>query len=111
MIVNILVASSPPVNPNGKRGLVAQAFAVVIFGLGKFNIKWVLISIVNLKYGPKLVHLAEVSPYFRRTASVVHAGEFFWRIKRFECENFRFEVPCRRIDDRKLLAFIMYHVY
>ena len=111
MIVNILVASSPPVNPNGKRGLVAQAFAVVIFGLGKFNIKWVLISIVNLKYGPKLVHLAEVSPYFRRTASVVHAGEFFWRIKRFECENFRFEVPCRRIDDRKSLAFIMYHVY
>ena len=34
-----------------------------------------------LKYGPKLVHLAEVSPYSRRTASVVHAGEFFWRIK------------------------------
>jgi hypothetical protein len=34
------------VNPNGKGGLVAQAFAVVIFGLSKFNIKWVLISIV-----------------------------------------------------------------
>ena len=48
MIVYILVASSPPVNPNGKGGLVAQAFAVVIFGLGKFNIKWVLISIVKI---------------------------------------------------------------
>jgi hypothetical protein len=48
MIVNILVASSPPVNPNGKGGLVAQAFAVVIFGLGKFNIKRVLISIVKI---------------------------------------------------------------
>ena len=48
MIVNILVTSSPPVNPNGKGGLVAQAFAVVIFGLGKFNIKWVLISIVKI---------------------------------------------------------------
>jgi hypothetical protein len=59
------------------------------------------------KYDPKRVHLAEVSPYFRRTASVLHAGEFFWRIKRFECENFRFEVPCRRIDDRKSFAFIM----
>jgi hypothetical protein len=95
------VASSPPVNPNGKGGLVAQAFAVVIFGLGKFNIKWVLISIVKIW---------SKTCTFRRTASVVHAGEFFWRIKRFECENFRFEVPCRRIDDRKSLAFIMYHV-
>jgi hypothetical protein len=54
-----------------------------------------------MDYGPKLVHLAEVSPYFRRTAYVLHAGEFFWRIKRFEWENFRFEVPCRRIDDCK----------
>jgi hypothetical protein len=52
-----------------------------------------------------------ISPkYLRRTASVVHAGEFLLRIKRFECENFRFEAPCRRIDDRKSLAFIMYHV-
>jgi hypothetical protein len=37
-------ASSPPV----LGGLVAQAFAVVIFGVGKFNIKWVLISIVKI---------------------------------------------------------------
>ena len=29
----------PPVNPNGKGGLFAQAFAGVIFGLCKFNIK------------------------------------------------------------------------
>ena len=53
-----------------------QAFAVVIVSLSKFNIKWVL-----LKYGPKLVHLKEVYPYFQRTASVLRAGEFFWRIK------------------------------
>ena len=52
-----------------------------------------------MDYGPKLVHLAEVSPYFRRTASVLHAGEFFWRIKRFEWEDFLFKVPCRRIDN------------
>jgi hypothetical protein len=38
----------PPVNPNGKRGLVAQAFSVVLVGLCKFNIKWILISIVKI---------------------------------------------------------------
>ena len=38
----------PPVNLNGFWGLVAQAFAVVIVGLCKFNIKWVLISIVKI---------------------------------------------------------------
>ena len=40
---------NPPVNPGGKAGgLVAQAFAVVIVGLCKFNIKWVLIFIVKI---------------------------------------------------------------
>jgi hypothetical protein len=62
----------PPVNPNGKGGLVVQAFAVVIVSLSKFNIKWVL-----LKYGPKLVHLTEVYPYFQRTALFYMLANFF----------------------------------
>ena len=41
----------PPANPNGKGGMVAQAFAVVIVGLCTvkriINIKWGFISIVN----------------------------------------------------------------
>jgi hypothetical protein len=46
----------------------------------------------------KLVHhLAEISQYFQKAES----GKFFWRIKRFECKNFLFEVPGRRIDDCK----------
>ena len=60
----------------------------------------------NLYISPKYLRIFE-----ERHLLIVHAGEFFWRIKRFECENFRFEVPCRRIDDRESLAFIMYHVY
>ena len=42
----------PPANPNGKGGMVAQAFAVVIVGLCTvkriINIKWGFISIVNI---------------------------------------------------------------
>jgi hypothetical protein len=87
----------------------SQAFAVVIFGLGKFNIKWVLISIVKI-WSKTCTSCRSIS-VFSKNGICLHAGEFFWRIKRFECENFRFEVPCRRIDDRKSLAFIMFHVY
>jgi hypothetical protein len=63
-----------------------------------------------LKYGPKLVHLAEVSPYFRGAASVLHAGEFFGGIKRFECENFLFKCDADglTIVNRLPLSCIMY---
>ena len=41
-------ASQWTLQPDQIGGLVAQAFAVVIVGLCKFNIKWVLISIVKI---------------------------------------------------------------
>ena len=37
------------------------------------------------------MHLAKVSHYFERWASVLHAGEFFWRMDRFNAANFRIE--------------------
>ena len=52
------------------------------------------------------------SQYFRRTASVLQAGEFFWRIKRLEGVNSLFEVPVqtdqRRIGSRLHLSYSMY---
>ena len=37
------------------------------------------------------MHLAKVSHYFERSASFLHAGEFFWRIERFKAVNFLIE--------------------
>jgi hypothetical protein len=38
-----------------QEGPVTRAFAVVIVGLCiKFNMKWIFISILKIKYGPKL---------------------------------------------------------
>ena len=40
----------------------------------------------------KHIHLAKVSQYFQRSASVLHAEDFCWRIKRFKAANFWIEV-------------------
>ena len=91
----------PPVNRNGFRRPGAQAFAVVlIFGLGKFNIKWVLISIVKI-WSKTCTSRRSTSVFSKNGICCTCWRIFFWRIKRFERENFRFEVPCRRIDDQK----------
>ena len=55
------------------------------------------------------MHLAKVSHYFERSASVLHAGEFFWRIEQFEAANFRIEVLVsmdRRVEVDSLLCII-----
>ena len=37
------------------------------------------------------MHLTKVSHYFERSASVLHAGEFFWRIERIKAASLRIE--------------------
>ena len=37
------------------------------------------------------MHLAKVSLYFERSASVLHTGDFFCRMERFKAVNFRIE--------------------
>jgi hypothetical protein len=54
----------------------------VIVRLFKFDIQGILICIVK-KWSKTYTSRWSASQYFQRTASVLHAGECFWRIKQF----------------------------
>jgi hypothetical protein len=93
-------SSPPPVNPNGKRSLVAQAFAVVIIGLCKFNIKWVFISIVKIWSKIYTSRRSTSISVLLKNGICSTSWQFFLE-----------KCLCRQIDDQKPFAFIMHYVY
>jgi hypothetical protein len=100
-------SSPPPANPNGKGGLVAQAFTVVIVGLCKFILCKSIVKIWSKTYTPC------------RSISVLSKNGVFSTCWRFFLENkaiwggriFDPKCLCRRIDNRKSFAFVMYYAY
>jgi hypothetical protein len=81
----------PPVNPNGFRRPGCAGVRRSNFRSGQ-----VLISIVKI-WSKTCTSRQSIFVFSENGICCT----FFWRIKRFECDNFRFEVPCSRIDDRK----------
>ena len=57
------------------------------------------------------MHRAKVSHYFEKSASVLHAGKFFWRIERFKAANFLIEALVSMEQWRKSAAFHILYVH